>query len=163
MCGCSVVPGSRGLRGGCHHDKEVLLLWQRAPSSHQHRSAAEYSSIFPTTNKAKREREKRAECLDEEGRKRGANPKKWGQTSRCYGNKSSLPLCSRLRGEAGGFFFSPPPPSPRSLADFSWKDTSRVCSDEQVTRRPSFTDAEPHFWSLTRECQQTWMRGGTRR
>lgn len=68
LCGCNVVLGSSGLRGGSHHDKEVLLLWQHARSSHQHRSAAEYSSIFPTINKAKREREKRPECLDEEGR-----------------------------------------------------------------------------------------------
>lgn len=65
---CCPGGGGSGLRGGCRHDKEVLLLWQHAPSSHQHRSAAEYSAMFPTINKAKRERETRPECLGEEGR-----------------------------------------------------------------------------------------------
>ena len=61
-------------------------------------------------------------------------------------------------GRQEGFF---PSLSPRTLADFSWKDTSLFFfpPEEKVTRL-IFTD---EFGIITWKCQQSWMRGGTRR
>lgn len=121
LCVAEMLPV--GWEGGRHHDRGVATLATLVVSF------SCWIFIHIPDNKQERERERRRErdWMSGWGGQGGGglNPSRsGGQTTRRYGNMSSLLPCSRLwEGRQEGFFSSH---SPRSLADFSWKDTSRI-------------------------------------